>query len=231
MRSLLFVVLLPLACAHNGPAAPSQPPDLVLRHGRIYTVDSARPWAEAVAFSAGRIVFVGTDAELDAWLGALKPAQSTDLEGKFAMPGFIAGHVHPISAGLEMAELNLGAFETKDEILAAIGAYAKAHPELPWVLGNTWELPVFPAANPQKEWLDALIPDRPALFSGADGHSAWANSKALALAKITKDTPDPEAGRIERNSKGEPSGTLRESAMDLVYQVAPKADTTARADG
>jgi hypothetical protein len=127
-----------------------------------------------------------------------------------------------MSAGIEMSQLELGTLETKEQILKAISDYAKAHPDTPWIKGNTWQLPVFPEANPRKEWLDAIVPDRPVLMTAADGHSIWVNSEALQLAGITRNTPDPPGGRIERDANGEPSGTLRESAADLVYKVAPK---------
>src|SRR5207237_199891 len=125
-------------------------------------------------------------------------------------------------AGIALQQIDLEEMKTKDEIVAAIAKYAQEHPDLQWILGGGWQLPVFPDANPQKEWLDAAVPDRPVVMSSADGHSAWVNSKALALAGITRGTDDPANGRIERNSAGEPSGTLRESASDMVYRVAPK---------
>jgi hypothetical protein len=106
--------------------------------------------------------------------------------------------------------------------VALIGSCAKAHPELKWIRGAGWQLPIFPEANPRRELLDSLVPDRPAFFESADGHSAWVNSRALALAGITRDTKDPPNGRIERDPRtGEPSGTLRESAKSLVEDSLP----------
>jgi len=100
--------------------------------------------------------------------------------------------------------------------------YAAAHPGEPWVVGGGWALPVFPGANPRKEDLDLLVPDRPACLSAADGHSVWVNSAALRLAGVTAATPDPPGGRIERDARtGEPTGTLRESAADLVEKHIP----------
>ena len=203
--------------------------ELVLRHGRIYTMDAARSWAEAVAIHNGRFVYVGPDRDVQQWIG--ESTKIIELSGRFVLPGFIDSHVHPISAGIEMTQLSLGEMQTKEEILQAIQEYARSHPKDSWVLGNTWQLPVFPEANPHKDWLDRVVPDRPALMSAADGHSVWVNSKALKLAGITKDTPDPENGRIERDEKGEPSGTLRESASDLVYKVAPDPTPEDRVNG
>lgn len=194
--------------------------DLVLRNGLIYTMDASRSWAESVAVQNGKIVYVGDDIGIQPYVG---PNTTTiQLNGRFVLPGFIDGHVHPISAGAEMSQCSLEEANTKEEVLAKIKSCAEADPKSAWVFGNTWALPVFPNANPQKEWLDAIIPDRPALMTAADGHSTWVNSKALEMAGVTKDTPDPPNGRIERNAQGEPSGTLRESASDLIYRIAPQ---------
>ncbi len=195
--------------------------DLVLRNGLIYTMDAARSWAESAAIQGGKIVYVGDDAGIQTWIG--ENTKTIRLEGRLVLPGFIDGHVHPIGAGIEMSQCGFGDNQTKEQVLAAIKECAAANPKAAWFFGNTWQLPVFPNANPQKEWLDAIVSDRPALLSAADGHSVWVNSKALEMAGITKNTPDPANGRIERNAQGEPSGTLRESAADLVYKIAPES--------
>jgi len=138
------------------------------------------------------------------------------------LPGFQDGHVHPISSGVELGECILDDLTTAQAIADSIRACARAHPDRVWVRGGGWQLPIFKDANPSKLLLDQAVPDRPALFYAADGHSAWVNSKALALAGITRETSDPPNGRIERNPKtGEPSGTLREDAISLVARVVP----------
>jgi predicted amidohydrolase YtcJ len=138
------------------------------------------------------------------------------------LPGFQDTHAHPLSGGLELGECNLYDAETPEQIEGAIRAYAASHPDLVWIRGNGWQLPVFPDAHPRKELLDRAVPDRPAFFYAADGHSAWVNSRALALAGVTRDTRDPPNGRIERDpATGEPTGTLRESAMGLVAARLP----------
>jgi hypothetical protein len=138
------------------------------------------------------------------------------------LPAFQDSHIHLISGGVELGLCDLNGLRTKGEVLARIREYAAAHPEAAWITGGGWDLPLFPQANPRKEDLDAVVPDRPAVISSADGHSAWANSRALALAGITMETPDPFGGRIERDRRtGEPSGTLRESAAALVDRLVP----------
>jgi predicted amidohydrolase YtcJ len=200
---------------HATPAA-----DLVLRHGAVYTMDAQRSWAEAVAVRGGRIVYVGSDGGIQAFIGP--GTEVVDLAGRMVLPGFHDSHAHPISGGESLAECDLSDSTTMLGIAAMIHSCAVSHPDRPWVRGRGWPLPVFPGANPHKELLDSLVPDRPAYMRAADGHSAWANSRALALAGITKETPDPPDGRIERDPRtGEPSGTLREGATDLISRLLP----------
>ena len=194
--------------------------DLVFRGGAVYTLRPEDPWAEAVAVREGRIAFVGDDAGALRYVGG--HTQVIDLGGRMLLPGFHDTHAHPLSGGLELGECNLYDAKTPTEVEGIVRAYAAAHPDLAWIRGNGWQLPVFPAANPQKSMLDRLVPDRPALFYAADGHSAWVNSRALALAGVTAQTPDPPNGRIERNpGTREPTGTLRESAVSLVAGKLP----------
>jgi predicted amidohydrolase YtcJ len=200
---------------------PTQAADLVLQNGAIYTMASTRPWAEALAIREGRLTYVGDNAGTDRFIG--RATQVVDLGGRMVLPGFQDTHAHPLSGGLELGECNLYEAKTVAEVEGAIRAYATQHPDLPWIRGNGWQLPVFPGANPQRQLLDRVVPDRPALFYAADGHSAWANSKALALAGVTRATPDPDNGRIERDPRtGQPSGTLREAAIDLVAKFLPE---------
>ena len=192
----------------------------VFWNGTIYTLESPGEKVEALAINGERIVFTGT------WKDAQPLISDTtyvvDLQGKTLMPGFTDAHVHPISGGLALMGCNLVGIDHPDSVLAVLKKYADAHPEKPWVRGDNFWLPVFPNGNPKKEWLDEIIPDRPAYVTSSDGHSAWVNSKALALAGITAQTPDPVNGLIERDEiTREPTGTLREEAMALVFDLIP----------
>ncbi len=208
-----------ISCSEENTPHPKA--ELVLRNGAIYTVDAQRSWAEALAIANGRIVYVGDNAGVEKLIN--DKTRVIDLRGKMVLPGFHDSHVHPVSGGIELAQCNLNGSKTQQEVFDKIRAYAATHPEKEWITGGGWDLPIFPNANPTKEQLDALVPDRPAFLSAADGHSAWVNSKALQLAGITKDTPDPSEGRIERDAAtGEPSGTLREMATDLVSKHQPE---------
>ena len=215
--TLAAALLAALAC---GGRPGDSPADLVLTGGPVRTLSAARPRAEALAVAGGRVVYVGDAAGVRRFQG---PAtRVVDLGGRAVLPAFRDSHIHLVTGGVELLACNVAGLATKEAVFGRVREYASAHPELPWVTGGGWDLPLFPQANPRKEDLDALVPDRPAVLDSADGHSAWANSRALALAGVTRATPDPEGGRIERDpATGEPTGTLRESAAGLVERLVP----------
>jgi predicted amidohydrolase YtcJ len=194
--------------------------DLLFVNGPVYTVDAARSWASAVAVKAGTIVAVGTDDDVRGWTGS--HTEVVDLAGRMLIPGFQDAHIHPPGSGLEMLRCNLSDIYALEEYERIIADYAAANPDATWILGGGWYMDVFPGGTPTKETLDALVPDRPAVLTNRDGHGAWVNSRALELAGITRHTPDPGDGRIERSADGEPTGTLHEGAMALVSAVAPQ---------
>jgi len=202
--------------AHAQSAAPA---DFVFRGGTVYTSDSAHPRASAAAVTRGRITYVGDEAGAAKLVGAKTVV--IDLRGRMLLPGFEDSHVHPASGGVALGECKLELDTTRAMVLAKIAKCAHETPGTGWLRGRGWQLPVFPHANPSRQLLDSVVPDRPAYFRSADGHGAWANTKALAIAGITAATPDPPRGRIERDASGAPSGTLRESAADLVARRLP----------
>jgi predicted amidohydrolase YtcJ len=215
-RALLWILLPVLALgaaprkksahASKGSASPSASADLVLRHGAVYTVDATRRWAEAVAVANGRIVFVGRDADAARWIGA--KTRVVDLAGRMLLPAFHDSHVHPIDGGMNALEVDLHGLATPAEVLARVRDYSVAHPDAAWVRGSGWELPTFPNANPTKDLLDRIVPGRPVFLYAMDGHSAWVNSKALAIAGVW-DTPDPPHSRIEHGAAGGRRGPAR----------------------
>ncbi|HEY9679812.1 MAG TPA: amidohydrolase [Drouetiella sp.] len=205
------------------------PADIVVTGAEIYTVNGSRSWAHALAVKDGKFVFVGEDKPA---LRLVGPATKVlQMHGEMILPGFHDSHIHPIDSGIELSQCRLDEAISKADVLSAIAKYVKEHPTDPWILGGGWSLPLFPNACPLKEDLDKIIPDRPAYFGSQDAHSAWVNSAALKLAKIDKTTPNPSLGIIERKADGEPSGTLRESATDLVSALAPKPSDKDRQDG
>ena len=193
--------------------------DLAFVNGAVYTVDAARSWARAVAVRAGRIVAVGTDDDLRDHIGTA--TEMIDLDGGMLLPGFQDAHVHPVLGGLDMLRCDLHELSTREEYVEAIRAYAAAHPDQEWILGGGWSMDAFPGGTPTAGSLDAIVPDRVVYLPNRDGHSAWVNARALALAGVTAGTPDPPDGRIEREVDGTPTGTLHEGAADLVGRRAP----------
>jgi predicted amidohydrolase YtcJ len=205
-------------CVTRAPEHPAA--DLVLRGGRVHTMDDARSEAEAVAVHDGEIVFVGPDRDVEAFVGP--QTKVLELDGKMVLPGFQDSHVHPVTGGIELEQCNLNGLLTAEAVFERVRSCATDNPDRAWIVGGGWDLPLFPDANPQRAALDETVPDRPVYLSSADGHSAWVNAKALEAAGVSAKTPDPPNGRIERDKKGAPSGVLRESAMDLVARHLPK---------
>ncbi len=171
-------------------------------------------------YLGGRTLVV-RDGKVSGELDVPTGAEVVDVAGGLVSPGFVDVHCHPIQGGIERLSCDLSAYSTREEYLAAIKAYADANPDLPWVLGGGWSMAAFPGGTPTAADLDTVVPDRPALFPNRDHHSGWANTRALEVAGIGGDTPDPEDGRIERDAGGDATGTLHEGAMDMVAAFAP----------
>lgn len=193
--------------------------DLIFTGGAVFTADTVRSRATAVAVRGGRIVAVGGDDILDL---AGPGTEIVDLHGGLLVPGFQDAHVHPVWGGLDMLRCDLSGADTADAYLSLIGAYAAAHPDDPWILGGGWAMSAFAGGTPTATALDTVVSDRPAFFPNRDGHGAWVNTAALRLAGIDRDTPDPADGRIERDADGTPTGTLHEGAMSLVNRLLPE---------
>ncbi|MEO7126585.1 MAG: amidohydrolase [Nakamurella sp.] len=192
--------------------------DLALSGGGVFTADTVRSRAGAVAVRDGAIVAVGRDvSEL---IGPT--TEKVDLAGKLLVPGFIDAHVHPVTGGLRMMKCDLSGGETQADYLATIAAYVAVHPDEQWITGGGWAMAVFPGGTPTAAALDAVTGGRPAFLPNRDGHGAWVNTRALQIAGIDAATPDPRDGRIERDAAGNPIGTLHEGAMSLVNSWLPK---------
>ncbi|MFE3899029.1 amidohydrolase [Streptomyces sp. NPDC059153] len=196
------------------------PADLVLTGGPVLTMDAARSRATTVAVTDGRITAVGHD-EVRELTGPR--TEVVDLAGRLLVPGFQDAHIHPVTAGLELARCNLTDTHTAADTVAAVRAYADTHPDGEWITGGGWSMDAFDGGAPTREQLDTAVPDRPAYLVNRDHHGAWVNTRALTLAGITRDTPDPADGRIERDDRGEPTGLLQEGAMDLVARHTPRS--------
>ena len=192
--------------------------DTVLINGGIYTVDAKRSWAEAAAILDGVFIAVGSNSEIEALIG---PAtQTIDLSGNMALPGFHDAHVHPTMGGYAILGCSLEAETSVGDIIGKV-TDCVAEGGDGWLEGHAFDLGLFGQNGPNKILLDAIDTERPIILWGSDGHSAWANSRALELTGITVETPDPPLGVIERDPDGSPSGTLRETAQELVRAAMP----------
>jgi predicted amidohydrolase YtcJ len=197
----------------------AQRADIAFVNGRVQTMGAARRWVRAVAVRDGRIVAVGTDAEIRPHVSS--GTAVVDLDDRMVLPGFQDAHVHPVSGGLNRLQADLTSTDVIDHYLEIVRRYADEHPAEEWITGAGWSLASFPGGTPTADVLDRAVSDRPVLLRNRDGHGAWVNSRALQLAGIGTETPDPPDGRIERDDGGQPTGTLHEGAVDLVRDLIP----------
>jgi predicted amidohydrolase YtcJ len=223
LSSLVRAVLVGLATlmlsANTRAQERVMPADLVILHGHVWTVDPAHPRAEAVAIMDGKIAAVGSDAEIAKYLGP--KTRTIDALGHSVLPGFNDAHVHFTTGGHEISGVQLRDARTPEEFARRIGEHAKKLPKGEWMTGGTWDHELWGGKNPTHEWVDAVTPDTPVFVSRYDGHMALANALALKLAGVTRDTPDVPGGTIVRDTHGEPTGLLKDAAMDLVYRAIP----------
>ena len=201
-------------------SAPSQAPEAIFHHAVVFTADPNHPSAEAFAVKEGRVIAVGGSADLLKTAGP--DTRIVDLGGAFVSPGFGDSHLHFMSGSLTLNAVTLDGLTSLKPIQARIAAYAKANPTAPWITGRGWNYGAFPGNLPHKKWLDEIVADRPAFMQGYDGHTGWANTKALELAGITRGTKDPQNGVIVRDEAGEPTGALKEAAQSAVRRLVPK---------
>lgn len=205
----------------TSPSAGDEHADFVFRNGRVYTVAGPQPWAQAVAVKGTTIAHVGDDAAAMALAGP--DTRVIDLVGKLLMPGFVEGHTHPFLGSFLTSGVDLQ-LPTLADALDAIEAYAKGQPDGA-IRGFGWRVDMFGPEGPTRADLDRILPDRPAFFFAIDGHSLWANSKALEMAGVNRDTPDPVPGfsYYARDANGDPTGYILEvnAVLGIVNAVEP----------
>jgi len=219
--SVLAVAIGGLVSAGRGSAQQQPPADLLILNGRVYRGAGSTSFSDAVAVRGNAIAAVGSSADLSGLRGPKTVV--LDAAGRAVVPGFNDVHTHLLNGGLEMENVNLQGAGTLTEVQSRIQTFAREHADRPWIRGRGWGYGAFPGDMPTKLQLDAVVPDRPAVMRCFDGHSIWVNSKALAAAGITRNTPNPSRGVIVRDpATGEPTGLLKETpAMDLVNRVIP----------
>jgi predicted amidohydrolase YtcJ len=219
------VLLLALAAAAL--AEPGKAADLVVANARVWTGDAARPEAGALAVVGERIVAVGSRAEIDAWRGPR--TRLIDAGGRRVLPGFNDSHVHFFEGSAKLAQVKLKDARSPEELARRIAAHAKTLARGEWVLGGTWDDQAFEHPRlPTRQDVDAFTPETPVFVDRYDGHMALANGVALALAGVTRETTEPPGGEIVRDARGEPTGILKDAAMNLVSRVVPPPSSEAR---
>jgi predicted amidohydrolase YtcJ len=191
--------------------------DLVFHGGSVFSAGAVS--TDAVAVRSGLIVGVGDVRDL---VGP--ETELVGLDGRLLLPGFQDAHIHAVMGGVELGQCDLTGTTDLAEYQRRIGEFAAANPDAAWIVGGGWAMESFPGGVPRREQLDQVVPDRPVYLLNRDHHAAWVNSRALELAGITRDTPDPASGRIDRDERGEPVGALQEGAMDLVSVPATTAE-------
>ncbi len=220
--AILLACVLATACTNDKPEnSATQLADVIFINGAVYTMDVNRSWATAVAVRDDKIIYVGFDEGVAALKGP--DTRVVDLDGKMLMPSFQDVHIHPMESGKQALTVNLEGMRTIREYVAAVKAYADANPDEAWILGGGWSMAVFgPGARTSKRLLDAVVPNRPVFLTSSDGHTGWANSKALEAAGIDQDTQDPASGIVDRDPEtGEIIGSLQEGAMELLTPHIP----------
>ena len=212
-----YCLVLP-GCASLGPHTP--PADTLYLNGSIWTGIPGAGRAEALAVRGGEILGVGTRNEAVARAGP--ETEVLDLQGRFVVPGFIDNHTHFISGGLQLASLDLRDASSREEFTRRIAAYAQSMDDRKWITGGDWDHEAWGGELPHREWIDAATLKKLVFISRLDGHMALVNSLTLDRAGITAQTRDPEGGAIVRDpNSGEPTGILKDAAMNLVYSLLP----------
>jgi hypothetical protein len=204
--------------------------DLVLVNGKVWTGDPARPRAEAVAVGGGKILAVGTTAEMRKLSSS--GIKLVDLGGALLLPGFIDSHTHFLAGGFALKSIQLHDAKSRDEFVARVAAKARELGPGRWILDGNWDEEQFsPPELPRRDWIDAVTPDNPVCLSRIDLHTVLANTAALKLAGITRHTPAPPGGEIVKDSvTGEPTGLLKDTAADLVMAKVPEPSFAEKLD-
>jgi predicted amidohydrolase YtcJ len=191
---------------------------LALVNGRIWTGNPAQPEAEAVALAGDRIAYVGTTAEARRRAG---DAEVIDLQGAFVTPGFIDAHVHFLDGGFRLASVQLRDAATREEFIRRIQEFAKTVPPGTWITGGDWDHTLWGGELPRRDWIDAATPVHPVWINRLDGHMALANTAALRIAGVSREAKPVAGGEIVRDDDGEPTGLLKDNAMNLVAGTVP----------
>ncbi len=194
---------------------------IAIVNAKVWTADTRRPWASGIAVSGDRITIVGSSAEVAKLAAANPGARVIDARGSLVTPGFIDSHVHFITAGSNLASVQLRDASTREEFVRRIRDYALTVAPGTWITGGDWDHTLWGGELPRHEWIDSITPNNPVWISRLDGHMALANRLALAAANVTSATPEVSGGTVVRNASGAPTGILKDNAQSYVDKVQP----------
>ncbi len=223
IRVLLLLSFLLVLCACDEPrnrrdgGVPGVVVERLYTNGVIWTGVDGAPDASVLGVREGVVVYVGDGRDV-----SFNDAPATDLGGRFVMPGFIDNHVHFFSGGAALASVDLRDAATRDEFVSRIADYAAGLPAGRWVLNGNWDHTLWGGELPHRDWIDADTGNTPVFVMRLDGHMGLANSAALELAGITAATAAPDGGEIVRDAAGEPTGVVKDNAMNLVFAAIPE---------
>ncbi len=221
LRWLPGIVALLLACVPAPlPRMAAPTVDLIVTGGVVWTGVGNAPGAQALAVRGERIVAVGSDAEIRRLAGS--GTRTIDAAGGMVVPGFIDTHVHFIDGGFRLASVQLRDARTPREFIARIRDFARTVPPGTWITGGDWDHEQWGGELPRREWIDSVTPNHPVWVNRLDGHMALANSAALKAGGVTRATRDVPGGTVVRDGRGEPTGVLKDNAMEPVGRVVPE---------
>ena len=221
MRAPLIALALLALLVTTPPHTASSPVTMVVVNARVWTGDSTRPWADAIAVSGDTLAAVGSSAEVRKM--AAPDTRIIDAHGAMLVPGFIDAHVHFLDGGFALSSVQLRDAKTPAEFVRRIEAYAATLPKGAWILGGDWDHTLWGGELPRRDWIDSVTGDHPVWVGRLDGHMGLANTAALRAAGVSRATPDVDGGTIVRDASGEPTGVLKDNAMGLVTKAIPDA--------
>jgi predicted amidohydrolase YtcJ len=217
MIRLFLIIGITIVCFSCTDKSDKDIADKIYFNGKIWTGDSANAWADAIAIKGNEIVYVGKDYQ------SFKDANTEmiDLSGKLMTPGFIDNHTHFLSGGYNLSAVDLRKAKTPQEFISILKEFCQKQNDDRWILGGDWDHEAWGGELPSRSWIDSVTGDHPLFVNRYDGHMALANSKALELAGINKNTKVPAGGEMKKDAKGEYTGVLKDEAMGLLNKVIP----------
>lgn len=222
VAAVVLAAALLAGCGPSSEPARAVPADAVVFTGpRFWTGDASRPWAEVAVVREGRILALGARHEAGPFIA--QGARLVTLPGAVAVPGLVDAHAHILGLGEARRSVDLVGTVSLEESLERVAAFARMHPDQPWIVGRGWDQNDWERQEwPDADRLDQIVADRPVALTRIDGHALWANRAALAIARIDEKTPDPPGGKIQRDASGRPNGILIDTAADLVTNAIPE---------